>query len=385
MESIVAASSATRSLLLPRSLPISAAANPEIAKSPFSSSLSSSPSTTPSSSSSSSASAPPWSSKNPKYPRILPPPRCSSSGSREEPVPSRDLALLFEVEGVLADVNRFGNRQAFNVAFQKLGLDCANWTEPIYADLVRKSGGDEERMLILFFNRIGWPTSLPTNEKETFMKSIMREKRKALEEYAASGSLPLRPGVENFIDDAIKESIPVVILTTYGRNGEKMSRSITEKLGHDRLSKIKVMGKEEVEGSFYGQLVLGKGISSSLDEQLLKEARKAASLEKQRIAEEVASILKLSVDINMGLSESFETIVAALRAGAEYAGLPVQNCVLIAGNQSGALAAEHIGMPCVVLRNSFTARAEFRSAKAVMDGFGGADLTISKLRSKRWS
>lgn len=52
-------------------------------------------------------------------------------------------------------------------------------------------------------------------------------------------------------------------------------RSITEKLGHDRLSKIKVMGKEEVEGSFYGQLVLGKGISSSLDEQLLKEARKA--------------------------------------------------------------------------------------------------------------
>ncbi|OAY80981.1 hypothetical protein ACMD2_04702 [Ananas comosus] len=160
MESIVAASSATRSLLLPRSLPISATANPEIAKSPFSSSLSSSPSTTPSSSSSSSASAPPWSSKKPKYPRILPPPRCSSSGSREEPVPSRDLALLFEVEGVLADVNRFGNRQAFNVdflmssAFQKLGLDCANWTEPIYADLVRKSGGDEERMLILFFNRV---------------------------------------------------------------------------------------------------------------------------------------------------------------------------------------------------------------------------------------
>jgi hypothetical protein len=77
---------------------------------------------------------------------------------------------------VLADVYRFGNRQAFNVgaeitnmqsmhkwlsssssksvhnsylsfpkhvyhlissAFQSLGLDCANWTEPIYADLVR--------------------------------------------------------------------------------------------------------------------------------------------------------------------------------------------------------------------------------------------------------
>lgn len=31
---------------------------------------------------------------------------------------------------------------------------------------------------------------------------------------------------------------------------------------------------------------------------------------------------------------------------------------------------------------SSTSRAEFPSAKAVMDGFGGADLTISKLRQK---
>jgi len=34
---------------------------------------------------------------------------------------------------------------------------------------------------------------------------------------------------------------------------------------------------------------------------------------------------------------------------------------------------------------SFTARAEFPSAKAVMDGFGGTDLTVSKLLSKKWS
>jgi hypothetical protein len=66
-----------------------------------------------------------------------------------------------EVEGVLADVYRFGNRQAFNVAFQSLGLDCANWTEPIYADLVRKAHGDEKRMLVLFFDGV-WPISSPS-------------------------------------------------------------------------------------------------------------------------------------------------------------------------------------------------------------------------------
>jgi len=31
-------------------------------------------------------------------------------------------------------------------------------------------------------------------------------------------------------------------------------------LGPERTSKIKIVGKDEVEGSFYGQLVLGKGV-----------------------------------------------------------------------------------------------------------------------------
>jgi hypothetical protein len=52
-------------------------------------------------------------------------------------------------------------------------------------------------------------------------------------------------------------------------------RSIIEKLGPGRISKIKIVGKEVVEGSLYGQLVLGKGVASSLDEQLVKEAQKA--------------------------------------------------------------------------------------------------------------
>jgi hypothetical protein len=78
---------------------------------------------------------------------------CSPSTS-ENQNPSQELAVLLEVEGVLMDAYRAGNRQAFNVAFQKLGLDCANWSEPVYLDLVRKCSGDEERMLNLYFNRV---------------------------------------------------------------------------------------------------------------------------------------------------------------------------------------------------------------------------------------
>lgn len=48
---------------------------------------------------------------------------------------------------------------------------------------------------------------------------------------------------------------------------------------------------------------------------------------------------------------SLQTVVAALRAGAEYADVPIHNCILVAGSQTGVAAAERISMPCVVLRS----------------------------------
>ncbi|KAL3631599.1 hypothetical protein CASFOL_024583 [Castilleja foliolosa] len=307
----------------------------------------------------------------------------ASAGNTSDLNLSQKFAVLLEVEGVLMDVYHLGNRQAFNVAFRKLGLDCANWSEPVYLDLVRKSAGDEERMLVLYFNRIGWPTSVATSEKGTFMKNVLRGKKNALDELVMSKALSLRPGVEDFIDEACEEGVAVVILTAYGMSGEKAARSTVEMLGTERMSKTKIIGDDEVKQSFYGQLVFGKGASSSLDEQLAKEVSKAASAERQRIAEEVASMLKLKVELNNNnSSESLQGIVAALRAGAEYAQVPIHNCVLVAGSQSGVAAAERISMPCVVLRSSSTSRGEFPSAIDVMDGFGGADLTISRLRRK---
>ncbi|CAK8531169.1 unnamed protein product [Lathyrus sativus] len=304
----------------------------------------------------------------------------ATSSTDDSGVTSQDLAVFLEVHGVLVDAG-VGNRIAFNKAFEKLGLDCASWSEPVYSDLLRRSIGDEEKMLFLYFNRIGWPSSLPTNEKGLFTKSVLLEKEKALEEFVTSKSLPLRPGVEQFIDDAYNEGIPVVVLTAYTKSGDNIVRSILEKLGNDRSKKVIIVGIKEAEQSLYGQLISGKVIAYGLDEELAKEATRAASAEKQRLAKEVASMLNLSVAIDTGLSESLDKIVTALHAGAECAGLPICNCVLVAGSQSGAVGAERVGMPCVVLRSSLTSRAEFPLAIATMDGFGGGDLTISKLRN----
>ncbi|EPS66276.1 hypothetical protein M569_08501, partial [Genlisea aurea] len=307
--------------------------------------------------------------------------RCSPSAEAVGTGSSPEFAVLLEVEGVLMDVNRLVIRQAFNAAFKKLGLDCANWAEPVYLDLLRRSAGDEERMLILYFNRIGWPSFVSSDDKQSFVKKVVAEKKNAVDDLVQSKALSLRPGAQEFIDEACKEGIPVVLLTSYCPRGENVGSSIVQKLGDERMSTTQVIGNEQVKRSSYGQLVLGRrGASANLDEQLAKEATEAASAERQRIADAVASLLNLRVELNTTSVESMQNVVAALRAGAESAGVEVDKCVLIAGSQIGLSAAERIGMACVVLRSRSTARAEFPSAVGVMEGYGGADLTISRLR-----
>ena len=43
--------------------------------------------------------------------------------------------------------------------------------------------------------------------------------------------------------------------------------------------------------------------------------------------------------------------VAALRAAAEAAAVDMDQCILLAGTQTGPQAASQIGMPCVVVRS----------------------------------
>jgi hypothetical protein len=51
-------------------------------------------------------------------------------------------ALIFDVDGTLADTERDGHRPAFNRAFQEAGLDW-DWTVPLYGELLAVTGGKE--------------------------------------------------------------------------------------------------------------------------------------------------------------------------------------------------------------------------------------------------
>jgi len=51
-------------------------------------------------------------------------------------------ALIFDVDGTLADTERDGHRIAFNEAFKEAGLDW-DWGVDLYGDLLQVTGGKE--------------------------------------------------------------------------------------------------------------------------------------------------------------------------------------------------------------------------------------------------
>ena len=51
-------------------------------------------------------------------------------------------ALIFDVDGTLADTERDGHRVAFNQAFEHAGLDW-NWSVELYGKLLAVTGGKE--------------------------------------------------------------------------------------------------------------------------------------------------------------------------------------------------------------------------------------------------
>jgi phosphoglycolate phosphatase-like HAD superfamily hydrolase len=51
-------------------------------------------------------------------------------------------ALIFDVDGTLADTERDGHRVAFNAAFAEAGLDW-HWSVELYGQLLAITGGKE--------------------------------------------------------------------------------------------------------------------------------------------------------------------------------------------------------------------------------------------------
>ena len=122
-------------------------------------------------------------------------------------------ALLWDVDGVLAESERDGHRVAFNRAFETCGL-AWRWDEAHYGELLRITGG-RERLL----HDMRWRTDAPAmaDERDALTRELHSLKNGFYAELVREGRIALRAGVHELMQECRQQGTRMGIVTTTSR------------------------------------------------------------------------------------------------------------------------------------------------------------------------
>ncbi len=119
-------------------------------------------------------------------------------------------ALIFDVDGTLADSERDGHRVAFNEAFSQAGLDW-HWSEALYGELLEVTGGKERMRYYLQRFR-------PPGESEAVddgrIADLHAAKTEIYTRLLCRGRIPLRPGVARLLAESHAAGMRLAVATT---------------------------------------------------------------------------------------------------------------------------------------------------------------------------
>ena len=118
-------------------------------------------------------------------------------------------ALLWDVDGTLAETELEGHRLAFNAAFAEHGLPW-QWDRDTYLPLLRMGGG-RERMAAFLEQAEGAPPAA------ALLDRLVEAKKRHYARLLQGGALPLREGVVPLIDAARVAGLRQAIVTTSSR------------------------------------------------------------------------------------------------------------------------------------------------------------------------
>lgn len=122
-------------------------------------------------------------------------------------------AILWDVDGTLAETERDGHRVAFNQAFEAFGLSW-RWDVERYGELLRITGG-RERILHDMAGRGDAPVL--ADERERLARELHARKNALFAQLLASEHTALRPGVVSLMDEAQRAGLRQAIVTTTSR------------------------------------------------------------------------------------------------------------------------------------------------------------------------
>ncbi|KAG7345759.1 HAD superfamily hydrolase [Nitzschia inconspicua] len=221
-------------------------------------------------------------------------------------------AILWDMDGVLADTERDAHRPAFNQVFQQEGLDT-EWTEERYGKLLEVGGGKER--MTAHWNEVGWPAALQSmtdDQRQVKVKELHLRKTDVFMGLINQGDVPLRPGVIRVIDSAIEAGLTLAVCST---SNELAVRNLVQTLmGPERAAKFSI---------FAGDMVAKK---------------------------------KPAPDVYL--------------MAVEQLGLDKSRCVIVEDSAIGLGAAKAAGITCIVTKSSYTAGEDFTGADKIVEELG---------------
>lgn len=149
-------------------------------------------------------------------------------------------ALIFDVDGTLADTERDGHRIAFNAAFAEAGL-AWNWDAALYGELLAVTGG-KERMR--FFCERHDPAFLQQPDADDRIKALHAAKTRHYLDLVGRGGIPLQPGVARLMREARAAGLRLAIATT--TTPENVTSLLKASLAPDAESWFEVIGAGDV-------------------------------------------------------------------------------------------------------------------------------------------
>ena len=160
--------------------------------------------------------------------------------TEKETIMSKLEALLFDVDGTLADTERDAHRVAFNMAFKKADLDW-DWTVSIYGELLAITGGKEriKHYIGNYLDEFQYDGNLTA-----FIRQLHESKTDFYVKVLSDGDIELRPGVERLLNEARDADLRLAIATT--TTPENVEVLITQTLGADALRWFEVIAAGDV-------------------------------------------------------------------------------------------------------------------------------------------
>lgn len=219
-------------------------------------------------------------------------------------------ALIFDVDGTLADTERDGHRVAFNRSFEDADLSW-HWNESLYGELLAIAGGKER---IAHYIRCYHPIFSPRHGTlKNFIEQLHKSKTQHYLELLAQGEIPLRTGVSRLLREARSRGVMLAIATTTTLD------NVTGLLQT-------VLGTEAIE--WFSVIAAGD----------LVPAKKPAP------------------DIYLYTLSQLS--------------LKAENCLAIEDSKNGLISAKRAGLQTLITVNDYTRGQEFDGACAILDHLG---------------